>query len=236
MGIFFQDPPETWAYSHFSFQVILSISPKLELNQTCSRFVLWTWIRDSSKQREEMQESHNGMGNDPFVDFPAGCWLLALGIHATPPTLLFPSGYRIWWMIRICYSRALERRRLSSIAVLIPITIFVPFHNTATTKAAPFDCEWAPSVSLSQHSLFPFLAPFRIAKWRAPRTSTFDTGAGKVGCAWCWYSPWWPECGIYHVSAVLLFTFEDCKTIQSIQKSIQNVINSTPCWWLCLAG
>ena len=35
----------------------------------------------------------NGMGNDPFVDFPAGCWLLALGIHSTPPTLLFPSGY-----------------------------------------------------------------------------------------------------------------------------------------------
>ena len=28
------------------------------------------------------------MGNDPFVDLPAGCWLLALGIHATPPTLL----------------------------------------------------------------------------------------------------------------------------------------------------
>ena len=33
------------------------------------------------------------MVNDPFVDFPAGCWLLTLGIHATPPTLLFPSGY-----------------------------------------------------------------------------------------------------------------------------------------------
>ena len=36
---------------------------------------------------------YNGMGNDPFVDFLAGCWLLALGIHATPPTLLFASGY-----------------------------------------------------------------------------------------------------------------------------------------------
>ena len=36
---------------------------------------------------------YNGMGNDPFVDFPAGCWMLALGIHATTPTLLFPSGY-----------------------------------------------------------------------------------------------------------------------------------------------
>ena len=35
----------------------------------------------------------NRMGNDQFVDFPPGCWLLALGIHATPPTLLFPSGY-----------------------------------------------------------------------------------------------------------------------------------------------
>ena len=31
----------------------------------------------------------NGMGNDLFVDFPAGYWLLALGKHATPPTLLF---------------------------------------------------------------------------------------------------------------------------------------------------
>ena len=33
------------------------------------------------------------MGNDPFVDFPAAYWLLALGIHTTPPMLLFPSGY-----------------------------------------------------------------------------------------------------------------------------------------------
>ena len=36
-----------------------------------------------------------------------------------------------------------------------------------------------------------------------------------------------PEGGIYHVSAVLLFTFEDCKPIQSIQKTIQNGLNAT---------
>ena len=35
------------------------------------------------------------------------------------------------------------------------------------------------------------------------------------------------EDGIYPISAVLLFTFEDCKPIQSIQKTIQNGIEST---------
>ena len=33
----------------------------------------------------------NGMGNDPFVDFPVWWALLALALHATPPTLHVPS-------------------------------------------------------------------------------------------------------------------------------------------------
>ena len=35
------------------------------------------------------------------------------------------------------------------------------------------------------------------------------------------------ESGIWAISTVLLFTFEDCKPIQSIQKSIQNSLNAT---------
>ena len=42
----------------------------------------------------------------------------------------------------------------------------------------------------------------------------------------------WPEGGIYNASAVLLFTFENCKYIQSIQKVIQNVMDSTLWQWL----
>ena len=35
----------------------------------------------------------NGMGMDPFVVFPAGWAAAGFGIHATPTTLPFPSGY-----------------------------------------------------------------------------------------------------------------------------------------------
>ena len=45
-----------------------------------------------------MEKPHNGMANDPFVDFPVWWALLALAMHATAPTLHVPSGYRVGWM------------------------------------------------------------------------------------------------------------------------------------------
>ena len=38
--------------------------------------------------QDNLVASYIGTENDPFVDFPAGCLLLALRIHATPPTRL----------------------------------------------------------------------------------------------------------------------------------------------------
>ena len=35
------------------------------------------------------------MGMDPFVVFPAEWAAAGFGMHATPPTLPFPSGYMI---------------------------------------------------------------------------------------------------------------------------------------------
>ena len=80
---------------------------------------------------------------------------------------------------------------------------------------------------LSEFCLFYYKGK-TIDKLRSMNMNTIELAADLLlsltPCLICMGRKIHSEGGIYHVSAVL---FEDCKPIQSIQKAIQNVIDST---------
>ena len=76
--------------------------------------------------------------------FFLSCWLLALGIHATPPTLLFPSGYCLVMANKpvSVHSMLLKRvlhmwRLLCNLSYVISILLWVLCTRVYTVAAVP---------------------------------------------------------------------------------------------------